>query len=242
MPNILIPNPQHLQELIEKIAQDGKEHFHVIADFDRTLTTAFIDGKPTSALTSIFEEECHLGPEFGKKAKELFNTYYPQEIDLAIPLEKKKELMTEWRTRTFALMLETGITRDMIKQTMKSGKIKFRPGYEIFFDLLNDNNIPLLIFSASGLGYDGIYYGLEHNDKLYENINIISNAFVRNEQGQGIAVREPIIHSFNKGETVVHDLPVYEDIKKRKNVILLGDSVGDANMADGFDYKNIIKI
>jgi len=46
MNNILIPNPEKLEELIGKIAQDGKEHFHVIADFDRTLTSAFVNGKP----------------------------------------------------------------------------------------------------------------------------------------------------------------------------------------------------
>jgi 2-hydroxy-3-keto-5-methylthiopentenyl-1-phosphate phosphatase len=39
----------------------------------------------------------------------------------------------------------------MIKKAMKSDKINFRPGYEMFFDLLKENSIPLLIFSASGV-------------------------------------------------------------------------------------------
>ena len=29
---------------------------------------------------------------------------------------------------------------------------------------------------------------------------------------------------------------------KRKNIILLGDSIGDLGMVEGFNYKNIIKI
>jgi len=65
---------------------------------------------------------------------------------------------------------------------------------------------------------------------------------VRDENGKAIAVREPIIHSFNKDETVVKNFPIYKDIKDRKNIILLGDGLGDAHMADGFDYENIIKI
>jgi 5'-nucleotidase len=65
---------------------------------------------------------------------------------------------------------------------------------------------------------------------------------VRDENGKAVAVREPIIHSFNKGETVVHALPIYNEIKARKNIILLGDSSGDVHMADGFDYENIIRI
>ena len=55
-------------------------------------------------------------------------------------------------------------------------------------------------------------------------------------------MREPIIHSFNKNETVVHELPIYEDIKERKNVLLLGDTLGDVHMADGFAYEHIIKV
>jgi hypothetical protein len=38
-----------------------------------------------------------------------------------------------------------------------------------------------------------------------------------------IAAREPIIHSFNKDETVVKNFPIYEEIKDRKNILLLGD-------------------
>lgn len=55
--SILIPNPQHLQTMIDNIIRDGKQHFHVIADFDRTLTQAFVDGKPRSSLESVFEEQ-----------------------------------------------------------------------------------------------------------------------------------------------------------------------------------------
>ena len=33
-----------------------KEHFHVLADFDRTLTTAFVDGKSVRSLISVLYE------------------------------------------------------------------------------------------------------------------------------------------------------------------------------------------
>jgi len=48
-------------------------------------------------------------------------------------------------------MIEAGLHKDMIKKTMESDQIQFRPGNEIFFDFLEKNNIPLLIFSAGGL-------------------------------------------------------------------------------------------
>ena len=238
----LIPNHQHLEAVLQKMIADGKDHFHVIADFDRTLTKAFVDGKPRLSLESILEQEGYLGKEYSQKSKENFNKYYPIEQDPNIPIKEKKEAMQEWRTRQFGEILRAGITRDIIKQTMKSDMIIFRSWYENFFDILATNTIPLLIFSASGLWYEAIYFCLENKNKLSDNIDIISNAFIRGEDGKAIAFREPIVHSFNKGETIVKNLPIYEKIKERKNIILLGDSLGDIHMADGFEYENIIKI
>ena len=125
---------------------------------------------------------------------------------------------------------------------MDSEETNFRAWCAELFDLLYQKNIPLIILSASGVGYDSIYYCLKNENKLYDNIDIISNDFVRDENGKAIGVREPVIHSFNKDETVVKDFPIYEDIKDRKNILLLGDGLWDAQMADGFDYENIIKI
>ena len=55
-------------------------------------------------------------------------------------------------------------------------------------------------------------------------------------------IRKPIIHSLNKDETAIHEFPVYEKIKDRKNILLLGDSPGDPGMSDGFDAENILKV
>lgn len=77
---------------------------------------------------------------------------------------------------------------------------------------------------------------------LSDNIDIISNAFIWDEEGKAIGIREPIIHTLNKDETIVKNFPIYNEIKDRKNILLLWDGIGDAVMADGFDYENIIKI
>ncbi|MDQ7023569.1 MAG: hypothetical protein Q9M97_08815 [Candidatus Gracilibacteria bacterium] len=56
-------------------------------------------------------------------------------------------------------------------------------------------------------------------------------------------IGKPVIHVFNKDETVLKNFPeIHDKIEKRKNVILLGDSLGDPHMVDGFEYKNLIKI
>jgi 5'-nucleotidase len=213
-----------------------------VADFDRTLTSAYVDGKPRPGLENIFQKEWHLWPEYTQKSKERFEKYYPIEIDPAISVEEKKKIMPQRWIEVFNGMIAAWLRKDMIKSAMQSDQIQFRPWNETFFALLEKNTIPLLIFSAGGLGFDGIQYCLEKHNKLYKNIGIIANTFIRDENDKAIGVKEPIIHSFNKGETVIKNFPIYTEIKERKNVLLLWDSLGDVHMADGFDYNNIIKI
>jgi len=47
---------------------------------------------------------------------------------------------------------------------------------------------------------------------------------------------------FNKGEIALKGLPVMKKLEDRVNVILLGDSLGDIQMTEGFNYKNIIRV
>lgn len=241
MTNILIPNPQDFDTKLQNIIAWWPEKFHVIADFDRTLTKAFAEWKPTVSLITRLQNWFY-PPEYAEKSNAIFNKYHPIEIDPNISLEEKKKAMTKRRDEQFNLMLSYGLTRKIIADAMDSEDTNFRNWCGEFLDTLHNHNIPLLILSASGLGYDSIYYCLKHENKLYDNIDIISNDFVRDEEGKAIGVREPVIHSFNKDETVVKNFPIYEEIKDRKNILLLGDGIGDAGMADGFDYENIIKI
>lgn len=241
MSNIFIPNPQDFETKLQNIIAWWPNNFHVIADFDRTLTKAFAEGKPTVSLITRLQNGM-FSPEYADQSNAIFDKYHPMEIDPSLSLEVKKQAMTKWRDEQFNLMLSYGLTRDVIKQAIMSESTNFRIWGRDFFTLLAQHNIPLVILSASGLGYESVYYCLEAENLLSENIDIISNAFIRNEQGQAIGVREPIIHSFNKDETVVKRFPIYEEIKDRKNIVLLGDGLWDAQMADGFDYKNIIKI
>ena len=241
MSTILIANQKTFDQKLQNIIAWWPEHFHVIADFDRTMTKAFAQWKPTVSLITRLQNG-FFPPEYADKSNAIFDKYHPIEIDTTIPLDEKKKAMVNRRNEQFNLMLGYGLTRKMIEDAMGSEDTNFRAGCGDMFDLLKKHAIPLLILSASWLGYDSIYYCLKHENKLYDNIDIISNDFVRDEEGKAIGVREPIIHSFNKDETVVKNFPIYEDIKDRKNILLIGDGLWDAHMADGFDYENIIKI
>lgn len=57
-----------------------------------------------------------------------------------------------------------------------------------------------------------------------------------------IGFRGPLIHTFNKNSSVIPTACI-EELSHRKNVILLGDSIGDVSMAEGVQRcGNLLKI
>lgn len=240
--NILISNPEELEKLKKSISKAGAEKLHVLADFDRTLTTAFVDGKSIPSLISILRDGNYLTHDYAEKAHTLYDKYHPIEIDLNISLEEKKKEMREWWIAHFDLLINSGLNKEDLEKIIKLGRVRLREGASDFIDFLHVLNIPLVIMSSSGLGGDIIAMYLVKEDRLYENIHIISNSYEWDENGNAVGYKKPIIHVMNKDETAIQDFPVFDVIKNRRNVILLGDSLGDIGMIEGFDYDNLIKI
>ena len=239
---VIVVNQKDFDSKKAKMLEAGKVKLHILADFDRTLTKAFVNGESTPSVISELRKGDYISKEYAKKAQELADKYHPIEVDPNLSVEKKKKAMNEWWTKHFGLLIESGLNKRHIQQIIDKGKIQFRNGASEFLDLLYKNNIPLIIISSSGLGGDSIEMFLEKEGKRYSNIDIISNNYIWDENGNARGVKKPIIHVMNKDETVLRDYSFFENIKHRKNVILLGDSLGDIGMIEGFDYQNLIKI
>ncbi len=242
MENLIIQNPDELNRIKREISEDGAEKLHVLADFDRTLTKAFVDGKSIPSLISILRDENYLTPDYPQKAKDLYAKYHSIEINTNISLEERKKAMKEWWATHFELLIKSGLNKKDIESVVASGRIRFREGFADFADFLKEKNIPLVIMSSSGLGGDPILMCLEKEGKLSDNIYIISNSFEWDKEGKAVAVKGPIIHSMNKDETMLQSFLVFEKIKERKNILLLGDNLGNVGMVEGFDYENLIKV
>jgi 5'-nucleotidase len=240
--NIIIENPERFNLLREKISEAGPEKFHILADFDRTLIRAFVNGKEVPSMLSVLREEGYLTSDYSEKAKALFNKYHAIEINPNIPKEEKKKAMREWWTKHFELLIKSGLNKKDIEKAVNSGNLKFRDGAKEFFEILKKLNIPLVIMSSSGLGGDAIKMFLEKEGCFFPNIHIIGNVFEWNENGNAAGVKEPIIHGMNKDETMLQNFPVFEKIENRENVLLMGDSLDDVGMIEGFECENLIKI
>lgn len=241
--NIIVVDEKNLEKVKERISEQGKEKFHVLADFDRTLTQAFVDGEKIPSIISELRKGDYISKEYAQKAQALADKYHPIEIDPEISIKDKKEKMYEWWASHFDLLIKSGLNKSHIETIINEGKIKFREGAEEFLDFLYEKKVPLVILSSAGLGGDSISMFLEKNNKLYENIHIISNSYKWDSKGNAIGFKKPIIHVMNKDETIIKDFPeIFKVIKDRKNVLLLGDSLGDLGMIKGFDYENLIKV
>lgn len=243
MNDLVIPNQEKLNSVIEKITSQGTNRLHIIADFDRTLTySRAAKNEKLKSIVAVLREENYLSPEYSQKAKALFEKYHPIEIDPKIPIEDKKKNMSNWWKEHNRLLIDSGLNKKHLTKIVESGLITLREGAKELFDYTKKNNIPLVIMSASGLG-DAIQIILEKENLLSKNIYIITNKFNWDENGNATGFLPQIVHSMNKDETAIKDHPeIYEKIKDRTNVILIGDTLGDLGMITGFNYDNLLKI
>jgi cytosolic 5'-nucleotidase 3 len=241
MENILISNPENLQEKIDKFKQGGVDQIHILADFDKTLTRAYHGDKAFPSVISLLRDGNHLTSDYAEKAHALYNHYRPIEIDFSLSIEEREKGMEEWWAKHIALLIESGLKKTDLEDIVGSGKIKFRDGARDFLNGLKEKNIPLVVISSNGVG-NTIPMIFEKENMMSGNIHIITNVFEWDDDGKAVRVNEPHIHALNKREVAVKDYPVYHEVENRKNVLILGDSIDDIGMVEGFDYNEIIKI
>lgn len=226
----------------KKIFRD-KDNLHVITDFDRTLTKSYVNKNKSSSLISFIYNGHYLSSNYSKKANKLYNYYRPIEINPNIPLEEKIEKMNEWWREHSDLLIKSGMNNGVIKDIVKKNSLHFRKGVLEFFNYLHKYKIPIVIMSAGpGQLIEGF---LRKYEILYNNVHIIANYFIFDKNGMAIGRREPPIHTFNKKEINIKEIEspqAYKNLLKRKNVLLLGDTIGDIDMIEGFPYENVMKI
>ncbi|XP_075643140.1 uncharacterized protein LOC142614499 isoform X1 [Castanea sativa] len=249
---MVVGDRELLDKKIAAIRSTGHQKLQVIADFDRTLTRYSINGQHGSSSHGLLRQE---NPEFDAKRQQLYEYYHPLEFSPTIPIEEKTRLMEEWWGKTHALLIEGGLTYDAIKQSVANASIAFREGVAELFEFLEERDIPVLIFSA-GLA-DIIEEVLRQKlHRSFKNVKIVSNRMVFDSDGRLVSFKGKTIHSLNKNEHALDMAAPLHDrlgdidgstddnalVKRRTNVLLLGDHIGDLGMSDGLNYDNRISV
>ncbi len=227
--------------------KDNKNQFHVVADFDGTLTQYFDhNGKSRPSIISLLYNEWILDDDYSKQAQALFDHYVQIEHDTTLSLEVRQQAMEDRRTAHKELLMKKWLNYHHLEQITKMDRIVMRPGTDILLKKLFEQNIPLIIFSASGVGVDSIGLLLKHRWLDFPNISIVSNKLYRDEHGIMIGYSKPVIHSLNKTESVIRDNAEYKNIqdqvKDRIHAIVIGDGLHDAEMVDKKSWRTILSI
>ncbi len=240
MESVIIPDEIALRNKVSSCKKSGSGSLHVVSDFDKTLTKQFFNGKEHLSSIALIRQGNYLSREFVKKSYALFDEYYPYEVSNRLPLKDKIVKMQEWWEKHSNLLIEHGFNTQVIEDIISKNKLELRDGSAEFFRSISEHSIPLLIFSA-GLG--NIIKGfLSRKNFMTSNVHLIANFFDFDDSGKAVSFRKPLIHTFNKNEIQVTHEPYRKEISKRKNVILLGDSIGDIGMAEGIKHDTMIKV
>ncbi|XP_014848810.1 PREDICTED: 7-methylguanosine phosphate-specific 5'-nucleotidase isoform X1 [Poecilia mexicana] len=239
--SVLMKDPQRVQDILKSLLDAGPNTLQVISDFDMTLTRFQYNGKRCPTCHNILDNSKAISEECRQKLNDLLQTYYPIEINTSLSVEEKLPLMVEWWTKAHDLLVEQNIKKEELAVAVRESDAMLREGYELFFDRLNQHAIPLLIFSA-GIG-DILEEVIRQANVFHPNVKVISNYMDFDEFGILRAFKGELIHVYNKREGALLNTGHFEELRSRPNVLLMGDSLGDLNMADGVqDMKHILKI
>lgn len=240
MDSVIISNPIEFEKKKAALKKGGAKQLHIVADFDWTFTKFRVEGMKVHSIISLIRDYDYLTPEYRLEAYALSDKYFPAEHDLSLSLDERKTKMFEWWTTHIALIAKHGMSKEIAEKIVREQKIHTREGLDIFLQQLAKKDIPVLIFSAA---IEDLLIGLLQKEKLlFPNMHIVSNQFAYDKNGNVTGYMNEVIHVFNKDELVVRHKPYHNEIQSRKNVILLGDSLGDVNMANGIDHHVILRI
>lgn len=142
MKNVIIQDLEKFNNTKKLIQKDGIGSLHILSDFDRTLTKAFIDEKEVPSLISILRNHNYLTPDYPKKAHMLFDKYHPIEIDPHIPREEKTKAMHSWWKSHYELLIESKLNKKDIENAARSEYVKFREGVLELLYFLDKKKVP----------------------------------------------------------------------------------------------------
>lgn len=257
---VLFRDKDDFKRKLTVLVAAGPGGLRCIADFDFTLSKYFKDdgvSRADSCHASL--ENAHksglLPPDYITRAKALQAHYYPLEIDTTISECDKFRFMEEWVEKHNALLVESRITprtiKTVVSQAIDERRLILRQGLESFISILEQHNIPTLIFSA-GIA-DVVEAALNKTlgvSSLPPFLSLISNKAIfqdaNDDDSPLVDWSRPALHVLNKRASSFLDHPFFTEVTagEKKNLLLLGDSIGDPRMCMGIedDCDTILKV
>ncbi len=151
--------------------------------------------------------------------------------------------MDEWWRLSHELLIAQKVTKKVfVDGVAEFGQhMFFRSGTDKLLQVVKERQVPFLVLSA-GLG-DLIDAVVAREG--WTHVHVVSNHLVFDgENGVATRFQSKNITTFTKNEQALHELhPDWEaEVRGRRNVILVGDSIGDSNMSDGMTHDCVLRI
>ncbi|XP_034475881.1 7-methylguanosine phosphate-specific 5'-nucleotidase-like [Drosophila innubila] len=234
-------DPKLVEKIINEFVCGGPERMQFVSDFDFTITKQRTeDNEPVLSSFGIFNTCKSLPSHYRDETDKLFRKYRPIEIDPNMSTEEKVKYMIEWWTKVSQHTKGFKLDQTEIDQAASKYKSAVRYGTPELFAVLLRLEIPVLVFSA-GLG-NSVVSVLQQANIMHPNVKVVSN-FLQYRDGVLDGFQQPLIHNLNKNETVLNGSEYYELVHTRDHIIVMGDSLGDADMANGVPASShILKI
>ncbi|CAM9138826.1 unnamed protein product [Scytosiphon promiscuus] len=241
---VLFRNAEDFERKRQRMAAGGPDHLQIISDFDFTMTKFWVGGKRGDSCHAVIDQSGLLSDSFHERTTELRNHYYPLEVAPGLSHEERVEMMVEWVTKAHEAMTAAGITRDILSASVATANLEFRPGHGDLLRWMDKQEVPLLMFSA-GIT-DVLEEAVRQHSKapLPSKSRVISNKMAFDEEGHMTGYVGECLHVFNKNASSPAVKPYFqtEEMILRRNVVLLGDSLGDLNMAKGVSADEILTV
>lgn len=225
-----IKHPKSVLTLLNKVVLGGSKSLQVIADFDHTITKQHINGERHVSSFCVIGNCSTIPSGFREQDRELLQKYLPIERDPHLTKEEKTPYMVEWYSKTSEVFSGFPLDSNEINNAVKGSHTELRTGTQELVKVLDAENIPMLVFSA-GLG-DVVESILKEHDVVNKNIHVISN-FLQFKDGCVNGFTADMVHPFNKNGKAAAHTKYFDLMASRHNVLLMGDNLGDADMADG---------
>lgn len=193
---------------------------------------------------SLLSDSRIMSDKYKTQTKSLHNKYFPLEFNPAISFDDKYKLMDEWWAGSNQALLDEHPTLETLYKAVPHAKLQLRPGFATAVQLAHLHDIPVIVFSA-GISevIQEILRRLGPTDLMLPNVHVVANELEIDQANFVVGFKPPLMHSLNKKDTsvsLVRDLTRewFKPLRKRHNVLLMGDNLGDAQMSQGYEVSD----
>ncbi|GMR54545.1 hypothetical protein PMAYCL1PPCAC_24740, partial [Pristionchus mayeri] len=234
--HVKVKNMERALGKISKMIEGGADELLVISDFDHTMSRAYDEkGERCWTTHGVFDNAVEMA-DLAAKCKELSAHYLPIEFDGNMTMEEKIPHMEAWWRQSHDAIVAKGVHRSVLEHLVLNSNVRLRDNAASLMAHLETARVPLVMFSA-GIGDIISIFLAQRLGAVPANMHLISNMMTYDEKKVVSGFKEPLIHTFNKNGSVINkeEVNFFHEMRKRDNVILMGDSMGDLHMDVGVE-------